>query len=113
MQLMALRSEELPDFRPMGKLEFEYVDCPVCKSNNRTEHFSKITGGYKIEFCICNDCRALYARNIVKESCLADMYGSQEFFSSGAQGSDIPHFDFFAGQKFLPTTARHRIRHLP
>src|SRR6266481_356814 len=110
MLLMSLRSEELPDFRPMGKLEFEYVDCPVCKSSDRTEHFSKVTGGYTIDFCICNDCRALYARNIVAESCLADMYGSKEFFASGDQGSDIAYFDFIGGEKFLRKTARNRIR---
>jgi SAM-dependent methyltransferase len=110
---VAPSDQPTPDWLPLGELRFTEQRCPVCKTGNGALLHKKVMAGHEMHFWLCDACDALYARNPVAESSLPSLFGSKDFYASGAPGENrIDYYDFIGGERYLRATARNRVRQI-
>jgi SAM-dependent methyltransferase len=101
----------LPDWQPLGQLEYVPTDCPVCKTNTKGElRYRKAIRDTVMRYYVCPKCGVLYANPRASVKSLENIYASKDFFEGGIPGGDhLNYFAFISGERYLRMTARDRI----
>jgi SAM-dependent methyltransferase len=103
-------TQEQPEFRELGALEFEPADCPICGEHEIDRELRKIVHGIPLRFGTCLNCGTLYADPRLTVASLNALYGAEEFFE-GRQNT-LNYYSFLSGEEYLRRTARGRIKRL-
>lgn len=99
---------ELPQFKPLGALEFEATACPVCGQDRVHRELQKTFQEVELHFGVCASCATLYMNPRLTVDSLRTLYGSEEFFEG--RESNLNYYSFLSGEPYLRRTARGRIR---
>lgn len=103
------QSEQVrPQFEPLGALEFEPTDCPVCGERTFGRRLDKTFQNVELHFCVCAACGTLYMNPRLTVDSLRTIYGSEEFFE-GRQ-KNLNYYSFLSGERYLRRTAHGRIK---
>jgi SAM-dependent methyltransferase len=103
-------TQEQPQFRQLGALDFEPTHCPVCGEHDIGRKLRKTVQGVPLRFGTCLKCGTLYADPRLTVDSLHSLYGSEDFFE-GRQNT-LNYYSFLSGEVYLRRTARGRIRRL-
>ena len=103
-------SAPLPQWEPLGKLEYTSTPCPVCGAQEGELRCTKQIRDIEMHYYVCAGCRALYANPRATADSLRNLYASKDFFEGSEPGGDhLNYFSFLADEPFLRRTARSRI----
>lgn len=98
----------LPEFKPLGALEFEPTACPVCGAHEMGRQLQKSFQQVELHFGICAKCATLYMNPRMTVDSLRTIYGSAEFFEGGEK--NLNYYSFLSGERYLRRTANGRIK---
>jgi 2-polyprenyl-3-methyl-5-hydroxy-6-metoxy-1,4-benzoquinol methylase len=101
---------EPPKWQPLGDIEFERTDCPVCGGAQFEVRFQKRIRAHVMRYVVCGSCETLYANPRVTARSLRGIYASREFFEGGED--NINYYSFLAGESYLSRTAASRLSRL-
>ena len=105
--MSAAAASPQPEFSPLGSLEFEPTDCPVCDGTEVRDPFHKDFQGVRLRFATCTRCQTLYQDPRMTVESLRTIYDSKEFFEG--REKNVNYYSFLSGEEYLRRTARGRI----
>ncbi len=96
-----------PQWQPLGDVNFEPTNCPVCQAKEFRPKFEKRIRERLMRYVICRSCDTLYANPRATRQSLQQIYASREFFEGGED--NINYYSFLAGEPYLSRTAASRL----
>ena len=100
--------EVVPEFKPLGTLEFEATTCPLCDGTATTRKLQKTFRDVELHFAVCANCSTLYMNPRMTVESLRTLYDSEDFFEGREE--NLNYYSFLSGERYLRRTAAGRIK---